>query len=253
MTNVLDSVAEALTDRMRSTLVGTYTLTWGACNWRIWPYTFERTPAEEKIADIAAHIGFMAFFWPLVVTAFIALGVPYIQERVTRIVSAPRLKELQSTAKIRVAQLDAKRDQLRAEKLEAESARDAANAAFRTLRQSQQEWSDSESIRTLKRQHWAAEDAERETEVLRAEERLKGLEATIAALKLGAQQAQTQAEEVKAARSEALIDRDRLLAEVNTLVKNAQTPIEELLKLDPFDAVAIRAAWIRVRTAVNGL
>jgi len=218
MANPVESLTDAIAQRLRNPIVSTYTLSWGAWNWEIWPYTFEATPAWKKVQLIGKEIyTWDGFTVPLVLTAFIVLGVPFLQAGAMWVVSQARLMQLDADARVRAAS-----------NLETEKSLDA-KAARLDVRQERLH-QESESLSTAQRA-WDAKATERGN----TEAQLENLRGALKALQQEHEALEPQV--VLARRWKKALDKSR----------------PHLSALASTDAISVRAAMKSVSGAFAGL
>lgn len=220
MSDIVDSLKTAVVERVTSPILGPFVLSWMACNWRVWVYAAESTPAAQKIASIACVLGsFWGVTGPLLLTAFIVLGVPYVQAFASRIVAGAKSLQLKHEAAFRAATRDD-------EKVELQLLRSALDQ-----RRSENSRRDYE-LKTLE-----VDLQNRARDLSKAEEAMRRREEAVAQHDLRAQALDQQAREFDETRAEVRRFVARSQTELDAFTNTLRT-VEQLARKNPASALA---------------
>lgn len=237
MANPIESLSNALADRIRSPFLGTYGVTALVYHWPAWAYFFESTPAAVKATRLAPLLGTpSAFLAPAAIALVIVVAGPFLNWGIASVVTWPKRRQLKIDAGLEGDQLRGLKAQLRAE-------RGATEDALSSLHEQQRDWEAGEAGRTLRKNS--------------GEEELTRLTKEIEGLRVIAEKGQNeidtvteQLEQLKIARSDALGQRDILLSQAKGLRKRiagVQGIMAHLLAAGPEDPLLAQGLWVQVK------
>jgi len=149
MENPLTTIGDAVAERIKSPILGSYLLSWCIYNWQIWPYTFEATPAATKVRVIAAKVdNLWSFLVPLTAASVVVLVVPFLQAGAAWAAAHARRLQLLAETQYRKEEIDERKARLALREKALEADREALHKEQGQLAAAQKSWnSQSDSQR----------------------------------------------------------------------------------------------------------
>ncbi|GAA4447706.1 hypothetical protein GCM10023091_43060 [Ravibacter arvi] len=172
MIDLIKSILEATRDRLKSPVLGTYSLAFIIYNWRPILYIlFSSSSIERKIDFINTHYGsYGAILWPLLITATIVVLLPFLTLGIELILIKPQFERKRIKHNDKVSNLD-DRIEIAKKEFEIENTKSGTKtieSLRETIKSLEAEKNSFESLLTTERQKFA-EDLQKQTDILQNE------------------------------------------------------------------------------------